>query len=531
MKKLDALVIGAGLTGLYAIYKLRELGLEVEAVEKGTGVGGTWYWNRYPGARTDSQSYVYQYWFSDELLQEWDWSETFPAQEETERYLNHVADKFDLRAHINFKTEIASAEYDEGAERWLVTSTAGEQYDVQFLLACTGILTEPVYPNIPGREKFKGVCYHTSRWPSESVNFANQRVGIVGTGATGIQVIQTIAPEVGHMTVFQRTPNYTIAINNPELTDEDRAAIRERYPDLKERVKHTFAGFHYDAADKPWAEVAPEQRTAFLEELWADGSLKFWVGGFAEVFFDEQINEELSNFVRAKIRGRIDDPALADKLVPTEYGFGTRRVPLENRYYEAFNQPNVNLVDVNETPIEEITETGVRTAAGEIELDMLIFATGFDAGTGALSSIEIQGRGRKVLGDEWRGGVRSYLGMQVHGFPNLFMAIAPQSPAASFCNVPTCSQQQIDWMTDAIAFLRNEKRKTIEPSADAEASWVAHHHEIANQTLVVKTKSWYVGANIEGKANELLAYIGGVGAYRQKCDEVKAQGYKEFEIA
>ena len=531
VQTLDALIVGAGFTGLYAIYKLRGLGLNVRAVEKGTGIGGTWYWNRYPGARTDSQSYVYQYWFSDELLEEWDWSERFPAQEETERYLNFVADKFDLRKDVQFNTEVVTADYNEDTGRWLVKTKDGEQFDVQFLITCAGGLTEPVYPNIPGRETFAGTSYHTSRWPKDPVDFSGKRVGVIGTGATGIQVIQTIAKDVGHLTVFQRTPNYAIPMRNYKLDADKQAAVKARYPEHKELVHKTFAGFHYTADERSFYDCTPEQRRELLETLWEDGSLKFWTGSFAEVFTDEAANAEVSEFVREKIRARIDDPAVAEKLLPRDYGFGTRRVPLETKYFEAYNQPNVELVDVNATPIEAITPTGVRTSAGEIELDVMIYATGFDAGTGALTTVQIRGRDGKVLGDEWREGIRSYLGLQVHGFPNLFMGMAPLSPAAAFCNVPTCSQQQVDWMTDTIAYVRDTGRRSIEPSAAAEAAWVAHHEEVAAATLVPKTKSWYMGSNVEGKKPQLLAYIGGVDAYRVKCDEVKEQGYQEFELA
>jgi acetone monooxygenase len=320
-------------------------------------------------------------------------------------------------------------------------------------------------------------------------------------------------------------------MRNPKLDDKALAEIKSRYPEHKTLVHTTFAGFHYDANERSYYDCTPQERRALLEELWESGSLKFWTGNFAEIFFDEAANAEVSDFVREKIRARIDDPAVAKKLMPTSYGFGTRRVPLETKYFEAFNRPNVELIDLNETPIESITPGGVATTAGEHELDVLIYATGFDAGTGALTTLDIRGRDGKSLAEEWRAGIRTYLGMQVHGFPNLFMAMAPQSPAAAFCNVPTCSQQQVDWMTDAIAHVRQHQRRSIEPTAAAEAAWVAHHEEVAAQTLVPKTKSWYMGSNVAGKKPQLLAYIGGVGAYRIKCDEVKDKGFMEFDFA
>ena len=531
-KQVDAVVVGAGFSGMYALYKLREQGLRVQVYEAGTGVGGTWYWNRYPGARVDSQAYIYQYWFSKELLAEWDWSERFPAQDETERYLNHVADRFDLRKDIQFKTRVTAASYDEASQRWTITTDDGQSVSAQYFIMGTGGLSVPMLPALPGIENFKGRIVHTAQWPREGVDLKGKRVGIIGTGATGIQVIQTIASEVGHLTVFQRTPNYTIPMRNPKYDDAARAELRGQYPMLKERVQHTFAGFDYDFEDRNFFDVAPEERQRTLQRLWDDGSLNFWIGGFREVFFDEKVNAEFSDFVRQRIRERIKDPKVADKLVPQDYGFGTRRVPLETKYYEAFNRDNVLLVDTKATPMEEVTEKGIRTAAGLHELDILICATGFDAGTGALTKVDIRGRDGVLLRDAWaQDGVRTTMGLQVHGYPNLFMTMAPFSPAAAFCNVPTCLQQQVDWIADCIGFVRDQGRHSIEPSAEAEAKWVAHHDELANLTLVPKTNSWYMGSNVKGKPRRLLAYAGGVGTYRAKCDEVKASGYEGFVTA
>ncbi|MDL2339567.1 MAG: NAD(P)/FAD-dependent oxidoreductase, partial [Pseudomonadota bacterium] len=318
-KQVDAVVVGAGFAGMYALYKLREQGLSVQAFEAGTNVGGTWYWNRYPGARVDSQSYVYQYWFSDELLNEWNWSERFPAQPETERYLNHVADKFDLRRDIQFKTRVTGASFDESTRRWTVATDDGKSVSAQFLIMGTGGLSVPMVPPFPGIESFKGQVVHTAQWPREGVDLKGKRVGVIGTGATGVQVIQTIADQVGHMTVFQRTPNYTIPMRNPKYDDADRAELRARYPELKERVQHTFAGFDYDFVDRKFFDVPPEERQSIMQKLWDDGSLNFWIGGFSEVFFDEKANAEFSEFARQRIRARINDPKVADKLVPTSY--------------------------------------------------------------------------------------------------------------------------------------------------------------------------------------------------------------------
>jgi len=387
----DVIVVGAGVSGLYALHHLRERGLRVRVIEAGTGVGGTWYWNRYPGARTDSQSEVYQYWFSDELLAEWNWSERFPPQAETERYLNYVADKFGLRRDIRFETRVNAAAWDEAGACWHITTDQGEKLSAQFFLMCTGGLSTPVFPPYPGREDFKGELYHTAQWPRTPVAFAGKHVGVIGTAATGIQVIQTIADKVGALSVFQRTPNYTIPMRNPQHDDATRAAVKARYPQIRHRVHDTFAGFEYDFQPTAFAELSDAERVRVLEDLWADGSLNFWIGSFREVFTDRDVNHFISEFVRNKIRVRVEDPKLAEKLVPTTYGFGTRRVPLETKYYEAYNRDNVKLIDINETPIERITANGVQTSAGLIELDMLIFATGFDAGTGALTGVEAGG--------------------------------------------------------------------------------------------------------------------------------------------
>ena len=531
-KQFDAVVVGAGVAGLYAVHKLREQGLSVRAFEAGTGVGGTWYWNRYPGARVDSQAYIYQYWFSDDLLNEWNWSERFPAQEETERYLNHVADKFDLRRDIQFKTRVTGASYDEATQRWTVTTDDGQTVSAQFLIMGTGGLSVPLVPPFPGRERFKGQIVHTAQWPKEGVDLKGKRVGVIGTGATGIQVIQTIASEVGHLTVFQRTANYTIPMRNPKYDDADRAELRAQYPALKKRVQGTFAGFDYDFDSRDFLTLSPEERQKKMQELWDDGSLSFWIGSFQGVFVDETVNAEFSEFVRQRIRARINDPKVADMLVPNDHGFGTRRVPLETKYYEAFNRDNVTLVDTRATPIECLTEKGLKTSAGEHELDILIFATGFDAGTGALTKTDIRGRNGLLLRDAWEAdGIRTTMGLQVHGYPNLFMTMAPFSPAAAFCNVPTCVQQQVDWITDCIQYVRDLGRQSIEPSEETESKWVAHHDELANIMLVSKTNSWYMGSNIAGKPRRLLAYAGGVGNYRQACDAVKASGYEGFVTA
>ncbi len=530
-QQVDAVVVGAGFAGLYQLHRLLKQGLNVRSFEAGNGVGGTWYWNRYPGARVDSQSHLYQYWFSDELLAEWNWGERFPAQPETERYLNHVCDRFGLREHITFGTRVTSADFDNASERWLVTTDKGERLSAQFLVMNTGGLSVPLPPPFKGHETFKGVTCHTSHWPSEGIDLDGKRVAVVGTGATGIQVIQTIADRVGEMTVFQRTANYTIPMRNPKLTDADRATMRAGYPAMKGHVQKTFAGFDFDFDPRPFAELPAEERQRVMEEGWADGSLKFWMGTFGDVFFDAGVAEIFSDFVRDRIRARINDPKVADKLVPKGHSFGTRRVPLETGYYEAFNRSNVHLVDVNEDAILHVDATGIQTASGHHDFDVIIYATGFDAGTGALTSIDVRGRAGVTIRDAWASGIRTTMGLQVHGYPNLFMTMGPYSPAAAFCNVPTCLDQQVDWISDAIAHVRAKGARALEPMAETEAKWLEHNDEVAKITLVAQTNhSWYTGANVAGKERRLLAYAGGVGPYRELCDDVRARGFAGFAL-
>jgi acetone monooxygenase len=489
-------------------------------------VGGTWYWNRYPGARTDSESNVYQYWFSDELLDEWDWGERFPGQEETERYLNYVADKFELKKDIRFGSRVTAATYNENTMRWAITTEDGSTISCQFFVMGAGALTIPNTPDIPGIANFKGTTVHTSRWPRKGIDLAGKRVGVIGTGATGIQVIQTIADQVGSLTVFQRTPNYAIPMNNPKYDDADRRKIRAEYPKIREQVNKTFGGHSWGSDEQPFFEVNKQKREARLKELWEDGSLKLWAGSYADLWMDEEVSKVFSKFVAEHIRARVDDPAVAEKLIPTDHQFGTRRVPLETRYFEAYNRENVHLIDVNEDPIDHVDATGISTHSGHHDLDILIFATGFDAGTGALTSVDIRGRDQRLLREEWNSkGINTFLGMQVNGYPNMFVVVGPMSPAAAFCNVPTCVQQQVDWITDCVSFVRNKGSQAIEPSADAEAAWGQHHDELAAEALVTKTDSWYTGANIEGKPRRLLSYIGGVPDYQAHCDKERDSGF------
>ena len=527
---LDAVVIGAGVAGLYQLHRLRELGLSVRAFDTASGVGGTWYWNRYPGARFDSQAEIYQYWFSEELYKSWQPSERFPAQPETERWLNYVADKLDLKKDIQFSTRIDSAHYDEAEQLWTITTSRGETIRAQFLIACCGMLSAPLSDRFPGQSDFKGQIYHTGLWPKTPVDFKGKRVAVIGTGATGIQVIQTIAAEVGSMEIFVRTPQYVIPMKNPKYTAQDWEKWGAKFHELKKRVRETFAGFDYDFDAGPWEDKTPEERRAVLEHLWEDGSLSLWLASFPEMFFDEKVSEVVSDFVRDKMRARLHyNPELCKLLIPTDYGFGTHRVPLESQYLEVYLQPNVKTVDCKKTPIKRIVGEGIETADGQVHpVDIIVLAVGFDAGSGALSRIDIRGRGGRSLKDQWSKEIRTAMGLQVHGYPNLFTTGAPLAPSAALCNMTTCLQQQVDWITECIDYARKHGKKVVETTREFEDAWVQHHDETAAKTLVVKTDSWYMGSNVDGKPRRLLSYIGGVGHYHAKCDEEARTGYPGF---
>jgi acetone monooxygenase len=530
--RLEAVVIGAGVAGLYQLHKLREMGLKVRAYDTADGVGGTWYWNRYPGARFDSQVEVYQYWFSEELYKAWKPSERFPAQPETEQWLNWVADRLNLKKDIQFSTRIESAHWNEGTRRWDITTQHGERIEAQYLVCCLGMLSAPLTERFAGQASFQGPIHHTAAWPREGVDLKGKRVAVVGVGATGIQVIQTIAKDVASMTIFVRTPQYVIPMRNPKYSQADWDAHGEKFQYLKKRVRETFAGFDYDFESGPWADKTPAERTGVLENLWQDGSLSLWLSSFPEMFFDETVSQDVSDFVRAKMRARLnDDPQLCALLIPSDYGFGTHRVPLENKYLEVYLQPNVTAVNCRENPIERIVPQGIQTADGTVhEVDVIIMAVGFDAATGGLTRIDIRGRGGRSLKQEWKKEIRTAMGMQIHGYPNLFSTASPLAPSAALCNMTTCLQQQVDWVSDCIAYARQNGKQVVEATQEFEDAWVKHHDETAAATLVMKTDSWYLGSNIEGKPRRSLSYIGGVGNFHKKCDEVAAQGYPGFAM-
>ncbi|MFZ1427884.1 MAG: NAD(P)/FAD-dependent oxidoreductase [Geminicoccaceae bacterium] len=528
--RLDAMIIGAGVAGLYQLHQLRALGLDVRAYDNAAGVGGTWYWNRYPGAKFDSESYIYQYLFSEELYKDWSWSERFPGQPEIERWMNYIADRLDLRKDIQLETTITRAQWNEAAGRWLVSTDRGETIDTQFLITCCGMLSAPMGDLFPGQDSFEGQIFHTARWPSEPIELNGKRVGVVGTGATGIQVIQTIADQVDLLKVFVRTPQYVLPMKNPAYDAPAAAAYKSRFDELRSTLPHTFTGFEYDFGPA-WAELTPEQRQARLEDIHADGSLKLWLASFAEIFFDEAISEEVSAFVREKMRARLKDERLCDLLIPRDYGFGTHRVPLETNYLEAYLRPNVEAVSVRDNPIVGVTPDGIRTADGTVhELDVIVLATGFDAATGALTRIDIRGRDGRSLKDDWGREIRTTMGLQLHGYPNLFTTAVPLAPSAALCNMTTCLQQQTEWIAGCIAHMRAQDKRVIEPTAETEQAWVDHHETTAGATLIARTNSWYLGSNVPGKPRRVLSYTGGVGTYRRKCTEVAEAGYPGFAM-
>jgi cation diffusion facilitator CzcD-associated flavoprotein CzcO len=525
----DAIIIGAGISGLYQLYRLRQLGLAVRVYEAGSGVGGTWYWNRYPGARFDSESYSYGYSFSDELLREWDWKEHFSGQPENERYLNFVADKFDLRRDIRFNAPVASATYDEAGNCWEIRTEDGARARAKFLITAVGILSAHHVPDFAGIESFEGDCFHTSKWPKERVDFTGKRVGVIGTGATAVQLITEIAKEVGHLTVFQRTANYCAPLRNGPIDPETQAKIKASYPEIFKRTRETFAGFIHDFDPRSVFDVTPEERQARFEELWAQPGFSKWLGNFRDVMSNKAANEMFAEFVRNKIRERVKDPVVAEKLAPKDHPFGTKRVPLESGYYEQFNRDNVLLVDLHESPIDRITPKGIKTRNAEYELDVIIFATGFDAVTGPLNRIDIRGEGGHALKEKWADGPRTYLGIQSAGFPNLFTVVGPHN-GATFCNMPRCIEQNVEWVADCIRYMREKGFERIAATPQAEEAWTDHVNELAVGTLLSEADSWFVGANIPGKKRTILMYMGGPKAYRTKCDEVAANGYEGFTL-
>lgn len=525
----DAIIIGAGIAGLYQLYRLRELGLKVRVFEAGSDVGGTWYWNRYPGARFDSESYTYAYSFSKTVLDEWEWSEHFAAQPETLRYLQFITEKFNLRSDIRCNARIASAIYLEADNVWEIATENGERARAKFLITAVGVLSAPYTPDIPGRDDFTGASWHTAKWPHHPVDLSNKRVGVIGSGATAVQLITEVAKNVGHLTVFQRTANYCVPLNNRPIRPAEQGDLKARYGEMFERCRQTFGAFIHDFDPRSVFDVSLDAREALFEKLWHEPGFGFWLGNFYDIMTDEKANATIAEFVRRKIRERVKDPKIAERLTPRDHCFGTKRVPLESGYYEAYNRPNVELVDLKETPIERITPAGIKTRETDYEFDVIIFATGFDAVTGALTRIDIRGEGGQGLKEKWQDGPRTYLGLQIAGFPNLFTVVGAHN-AANFCNVPRCIEQNVEWVTACIRYLRDHHVQRIRATEEAEEDWRQHCEEVVSHTLFPTANSWFMGANIPGKKRAFLAYGGGLPRYREKCDEVAAQGYAGFVL-
>jgi cation diffusion facilitator CzcD-associated flavoprotein CzcO len=526
----DAVVIGAGVSGLYQLYKLRELGLKVRVFEAGTGVGGTWYWNRYPGARFDSESWTYGYSFSQELLDEWDWEEHFAGQPETERYLNYVADKFDLRRDIQFNSRVTAAHYQEDTRSWDVVLEDGRRYTTRLLITAVGVLSAATMPRIPGVETFQGQSCHTHYWPKEPVRFAGKRVAVIGTGATGVQTITEVAKTVGHLTVFQRTPQWCAPLHNAKISQEEMRRIRADYPAIFERCQQTYGCFIHATDPRATHEVTREEREAFWEKLYSEPGFGIWMGNFRDILVDREANKLISDFVARKIRQRVKDPAVAEKLIPKNHGFGTRRVPLESGYFEVYNQPNVKLVDITETPIEGITPTGIKTSNAEYEFDIIIYATGFDAITGAFDRIDIRGVDGVSLKEKWKDGPQTFLGILVDGFPNMLMVMGPH---AGLGNFPRAAEYSADWVTALIRFALDRGLTRIEATAAGAAAWTDHVIAASEGLLFTEVDSWMTGINrnVEGKqVRRIMRYSGGHPKFRERC-EAAADGYRELSLA
>jgi cation diffusion facilitator CzcD-associated flavoprotein CzcO len=526
----DTIVIGAGLSGMYQLHRLRQLGLTARVFEAGSSVGGTWYWNRYPGARFDSESWTYGFSFSEELLKAWEWSEHFAAQPETLRYCNFVADRFELRRDIEFDSRIASAAYDAPANEWEIATVDGRRARARFLITAIGPLSAPTMPMIPGVEDFRGEAYHTAAWPHEPVSFAGKRVAVIGTGATGVQAITEIAKTAGTLTVFQRTPNWCAPLHNSPIDAETQRSIKARYPEIFAACRESFGCFIHAADPRKAVEVSPEVREAFYEQRYAEPGFGIWMGNFRDILVDQAANDTITDFMRRKIHERVKDPRVAAVLTPTNHGFGTRRVPLESGYYEVYNQSNVRVVDIRETPIERITENGIQTGDERHEFDLIVYATGFDAITGAFDRIDIRGAGGQRLKDKWAQGPRTYLGLQIAGFPNLFTLVGPHN-AATFCNIPRCIEQNVEWVSALLEHMRARGLTRVEATGDAEAAWTDHVHETAQRLLLTQVDSWMMGININvpgRRTRTFMAYAGGAPAYRKRCDEVAANGYEGF---
>lgn len=531
----EVIVIGAGVGGIYQIKRLLDLGVKATVLEAAPDLGGTWYWNRYPGARFDSESYTYGYSFSKELLKEWHWKERFSGQPENLRYLNYVAEKFDLRRHMQFNSKVESAHFDEAANLWRLRVSDGRELSCRFVIMTLGLLSVPTLPRLEGMDTFKGRSFHTFHWPQEPVDLAGKRVAVIGTGATGIQVIGEIADKVGELTVFQRRPNWSAPLNNSPISEAEMADIRARYDEIFAACARSPGGFEHEPDRRGFYEVTREERLALWDRLYDEPGFGIWLANFREIFTDEVANAEFSEYIAERIRRRVKDPATAEKLIPKDHGFGIQRVPMETRYFEAYNRPNVHLVDIAETPIERVTATGLRTAERDYEFDIIVYATGFDAITGAFDHIDIRGTGGQALRDKWRDSCSTFLGMTIHGFPNLLMPAGPQSGSAS-TNYPRGIETGVDWCTEFLEHVRKRGHTRFEATAEAEARWTGHVVSMYAMMLMRKAKGWFTGYNSNVPGHEhgkvrYFVYNGGAPKYVSRIEAVARNGYEGIDLA
>jgi cation diffusion facilitator CzcD-associated flavoprotein CzcO len=508
------------------------LRLKVRVYEAGETVGGTWYWNRYPGARCDSDSYVYCFTWDKQLLQEWEWSERYPEQPEILRYLEHVAERHDLKRGIRFNTRVIGAEFDESRNLWQVRTDTGEAATARYLIAAVGSLSDTNIPQFEGLEKFRGKWCHTSRFPRGGIDFTGKRVAVVGTGATAVQAIPEIAQQAKHLTVFQRTANYCVPARNGKVDPERVKARKADYDGIVGRIRESFFGFEYNFIPKSVLETTAAEREREFDRMWDEGGFAFWLANYQDMFFNQEANELCADYLKRKIRKAVKDPVIAEKLIPKGYSYGTKRQPLDSNYYETFNKENVLLVDAgSDGAIEAISETGIRAGGKEYEFDIIIFATGFDALTGPIKALNLRGRGGRTLDEAWADGPHSYFGVAIAGFPNLFTVTGPQSPSV-LSNMPVSIEQHVEWIAECIEAMRNSGKSTIEATVEAQEQWVAHVNEVVNATLMPRANSWYMSANIAGKPRAFLPYLDpeGVAGYRKRCDALAAHGYEGFTL-
>jgi cation diffusion facilitator CzcD-associated flavoprotein CzcO len=529
-QELDVVIVGAGFAGIYLLDRLRSMGLSVQVFEAGNGPGGVWYWNCYPGARVDSPGPMYQF-SRDDLWRDWKFSELYPSWKEIREYFRYVDQRLDLSRDIRFNRRVKEAEFDPGRNRWIVRSSDGFITPARYFILCTGLGSKPYIPELPGLSDFAGERHHTALWPQQGLDLAGKRVGVVGTGASGVQVAQEAAAVAAHLTVFQRTPNLALPMRQKKLDDGTIRRMKESYSLAYKKRRTSFGGFDYQFLEKAASEVSADERQATFERIWEIGGLAPWVGSFNDLLVNEQSNRAAYDFWRDKTRARIKDPVLAEILAPMEpiHPYGTKRPSLEQNFFDIFNQSNVSLVDLRKSPIERVTRTGVKTAAGEHDLDMLVLATGFDAITGGLTSIDIRGTQGETLGEKWAKGVRAHLGMAAADFPNLLFVYGPHSPNA-FANGPTCAELQGDWIVQLLDHVRQRGWTRFEATAAAEEDWRAQVHALADATLFPQADSWYLGANIPGKRREMLSFAGGLSTYMAKCNESAERGYEGFAI-